>query len=110
MTTGSAVAVTITDQDGAGGSCRVTIEAVSPDADCPGDVGSSFSAVGCQAQGIAQPMPPPPLSGATPVPLCPPSPILACKLTYAPGADNDAAVDELARRVQDALGPTATVN
>jgi hypothetical protein len=29
---------------------------------------------------------------------------LACKMSYAPGKENDAAVDELARRVQIALG------
>jgi hypothetical protein len=31
-------------------------------------------------------------------------------MSYAPGADNDAAVDELARRVRVALGPTARVD
>jgi hypothetical protein len=35
---------------------------------------------------------------------------MGCELSYAPGEDNDAAVDELARRVKVALGPSARVN
>jgi hypothetical protein len=33
-----------------------------------------------------------------------------CDLSYAPGAENDAAIDELARRLQEALGARARVD
>ena len=71
---------------------------------------------------FAQNLPPPRLARARPFGdlvygaaasnefLCPVVPSIMCELTPAPGADNDAAVDELARRVQAALGPSGRVN
>ena len=50
-----------------------------------------------------------PLSPQTSSP-CPIVRPVMCELSYAPGADNDAAVDELARRLQAARGPGARIN
>jgi hypothetical protein len=111
MRTGAGVGVTV-QQHGKSPACAVTIEALSPDATCP----DATVAINCggtgtfvqNQQNLRSPPPPGPL-GLQP-PLCPVVPPQSCQLSYAPGADNDAAVDELARRVQVALGPSATVN
>jgi hypothetical protein len=106
MTTGAAVAVTIAPNNG--GACHVTIEAVSPDADCVPNVGGVTGTTNCRPQG--EPAAPPYPNGTFAGPACPTVPVQVCELSYAPGADNDAAVDELARRLQAALGPSARVN
>lgn len=109
MSAGAAVAVKIGAPAGAAGSCHVTLEAVSPDVDCPAPQSSMFSEPRCQARNVSQPAPPI-ASGEYLVPECPARPVVACKLSYAPGAQNDAVVDELARRLQSALGPTGSVD
>jgi len=84
-------------------TCDVTIEAVSPDVDCPAPLNGTSGTLNCQRADMPLLVTPNAASSAT-VPLCPIVPQPNCELTYAPGADNDAAVDELARRVQLALG------
>jgi hypothetical protein len=108
---GTGVGVTINSAAAGNGICQVTIEALSPDAGCGNGYGSP-SMMMCQ-DARAHPFAPSPMEGAgvqgqlTPCPVTPP---LACELSYAPGANNDAAVDELARRLQAAFGPKARVN
>jgi len=107
LSTGSGVGVTVHHDDDAAGLCHVTLEALSPDAGCPGSDSGPSGTLNCQRQGI--PPEPPGYGGMTQTP-CPVVPPIACDLTSAPGAENDAAVDELARRVQAALGPSGRVN
>jgi hypothetical protein len=116
LPTGTGVGVKLTGESEGSGWCRVELEAVSPDADCV-DVHSPFT---CAAQGAGT-VAMDPVTGDTssvPVPAprdayapaCPIVRPLLCQLSYAPGAENDAAVDELARRVRAALGENASVN
>ncbi len=108
---GTGVGVTIDAAAAQRGTCQVTLEALSPDAGC-GNNYDSPSMVSCQAARaqtftpVGQGAP----GGLQRSPPCPVTPPLACELSYAPGAENDAAVDELARRLQVALGPAAKVN
>ncbi len=51
-----------------------------------------------------------PMRNGVGLPACPMTGTFACRLSYAPGEENDAAVDELARRVRVALGGGAHVN
>jgi hypothetical protein len=99
---GTNTAVGVTFRQGTD-TCDVTIEAVSPDVDCPPPQNGTSGTLNCQRadtgsivtpNGVLSPL----------LPLCPTVPQPTCELTYAPGADNDAAVDELARRVRIALG------
>lgn len=106
LSTGSGVGVTVHHDDDAEGFCHVTIEALSPDAGCAGDKTGPSGTLNCQRQGA----PSTPAAAASDELLCPVVPALMCELTSAPGADNDAAVDELARRVQAAFGPSGRVN
>jgi hypothetical protein len=128
--TGAGVGVTIDPADQAAGSCRVTLEALSPDVDCPGSATGPSGTLSCQRPGASAAATPNVYGGGASAPIpCPvvttfpgpsdpslvafgPRPIVAstCQLSYAPGADNDAAVDELARRVRAALGPGGRVN
>jgi hypothetical protein len=111
LTTDSGVGVTVhrSEEDG---TCHVAIEALSPDASCPGSAAGSSGAINCQrpqdssAPSYAYYGP----SAASAERLCPPVPVFTCDLTYAPGEQNDAAVDELARRVQAELGSRGRVN
>jgi hypothetical protein len=116
LRTGAGVGVNVNQPGEGAGTCHVTIEALSPDANCPeghtplicdGPNGGVWTnaVVGGPAVGDARPAAP-----GTPRQPCPVVPPLTCEMSYAPGSDNDAAVDELARRVQVALGPTARVN
>jgi hypothetical protein len=108
LRTGSGVGVTIDPADQAAGSCHVTLEALSPDVGCPGGQAGPSGTLNCQR--LDAPGSPTGGYGVTSGMPCPTVPLLACELSYAPGADNDAAVDELARRVQAALGPNGRVN
>jgi hypothetical protein len=111
LSTGSGIGVTVHHDDDAQGFCHVTIEALSPDAGCAGDGTGPSGTLNCQRQGA--PSTPAALGygvSASNDLLCPVVPSLMCELTSAPGADNDAAVDELARRVQAALSPSGRVN
>jgi len=110
LSTGSGVGVTIHNDEGAG-LCHVTLEALSPDVGCAGSDTGPSGTLNCQVQGA--PGAPARISytgGVTNQPFCPVVPSTICELTSAPGADNDAAVDELARRLQAALGPSGRVN
>jgi hypothetical protein len=107
LTTGSGVGVTLTGDNG-GSSCHVTIEALSPDVachdahtplTCGGGAMDVITGEKIASSGNWSGTPPCPEIGQT-----------MCELSNAPGAENDSAVDELARRVQMALGPAATVN
>jgi hypothetical protein len=111
LSTGSGIGVTVHHDDDAEGFCHVTIEALSPDAGCAGNETGPSGTLNCQRQGA-----PSTLAllaygaAASNQILCPVVPSMTCELTSAPGADNDAAVDELARRVQAALGPSGRIN
>ena len=97
------VSVTIADAAAVGGECRVTLEALSPDPSCPG---GALSVGGRSALCDAS-------SGAgvsSALPRCGSMPPMTCELTSAPGPDNDAAVDDLARRLRAALGPRSRVD
>ncbi|HVU52062.1 MAG TPA: hypothetical protein VHL80_15295 [Polyangia bacterium] len=114
MRTGMGVGVKVDTATGGAGTCNVTLEALSPDVDCA----DMHAPLTCVALGkgpvtmdpITGTIMSPPLRNATSAPACPIMGNLSCKLSYAPGADNDAAVDELARRVQVALGADGRVN
>lgn len=110
LSTGSGVGVTLRHEHSNESVCHVTIEALSPDVGCPGSQTGPSGTLNCRRLGE----PGSPIVGIsygasyeTP---CPVVPGPMCELSYAPGADNDAAVDELARRLQAALGPSARVN
>jgi hypothetical protein len=111
LRSGTGVGVTIDAAAANVDACHVTIEALSPDVGCS-DMHGPF-ACGSGGFGIDQvtggmvPAGSSAPSYTTPCPIVRP---LICTLSYAPGSDNDAAVDELARRVQVALGPSGRVN
>jgi hypothetical protein len=107
---GTGVGVTINAEAAGNGICQVTIEALSPDAGC-GNNYDSPSMVSCQDARAHPFASAPPAATGAPAHLmpCPVTPPLACELSYAPGAENDAAVDELARRLQAALKPPAQI-
>jgi hypothetical protein len=111
LSTNTAVGVTLTQPDGEG-TCQVTIEALSPDVDCPPPPNGTSGTLYCQPHNA-------PMLGSRdsagygvspPMAACPVVPQPNCPLTYAPGAENDAAVDELAHRVQVALGTEGHVS
>jgi hypothetical protein len=111
LRTGSGVGVTV-NEGGESETCHITLEALSPDANC-GDLRTSPTCAGPPGavflDPIASTASPPAWHGNS----APPCPIVApvtCELSYAPGEDNDAAVDDLARRLQAALGPGTRVN
>jgi len=109
LATGSAVGVTFSNRDGAGETCHVTLEALSPDAGCAGTRPGDNGSLSCRRMNDPA-APVGGLVGSAINPPCPVIPVSICELSYAPGADNDAAVDELARRVQTALGERGVVN
>jgi hypothetical protein len=109
LRTGAGVGVTLNQSEPT--SCHVTIEALSPDSSCTllgapllcnGNTGPVAMD---QVTGAMTPVP----DGTLSLPACPATTLL-CELSYAPGPENDAAVDELARRVQAALGAAARLN
>jgi hypothetical protein len=114
MRMGGGVGVTIAPTASVAGTCQVTLEALSPDVGCS----DAFQPASClDSSGQAtmnsvtgQVFPGPGghdiVGGLGP---CPSVPSM-CMLSSAPGSDNDAAVDELARRLQAALGPRGVVN
>ena len=111
LSTNTAVGVTLSQGLGAD-TCEVTIEALSPDVDCPPPPNGTSGTLNCQPLNAPWPVPRDgAIYGPSPqMATCPVVPQPNCPLTYAPGADNDAAVDELARRVQLALGTEGHVN
>ncbi|HVR02672.1 MAG TPA: hypothetical protein VMT47_11110 [Polyangia bacterium] len=112
LRTGAGVGVTLSQEAGTTGLCHVTIEALSPDANCADEHvpmmcnSASFGLTSMSANtgstiggtGIAEVQ-------TAPCPIVRP---LMCDLSYAPGSDGD--VDELARRVQAVLGSRGRVN
>lgn len=109
LSTGSGIGVVVDHDGDARGTCHVTLEALSPDVGCPGGDNGPSGTLNCRASG-APADGPWPYAATTSSPMCPLMPSLMCELTSAPGADNDAAVDELARRLRTALGPSGHVN
>ncbi|HEX4404263.1 MAG TPA: hypothetical protein VH560_05510 [Polyangia bacterium] len=113
MRTGAGVGVTIAPL-APGGECHVTLEALSPDVTCPAAFGNlscdgtSGSVAMNAVNGDTYPMAASRM-GTSSGP-CPMSAPLMCDLSYAPGEDNDAAVDELARRLRVALSPAARLD
>jgi hypothetical protein len=106
MNSGAGIGVTMSELDGKG--CHVTLEPMSPDVGCSSRDMSPYEDWGCHTTGN---------DGSTPFTSalgsrqpCPVVPTNSCQLSYAPGADNDAAVDELARRLRLALLDTALVD
>ncbi len=110
LSTGSGVGVTLHHEQSDESICHVTLEALSPDVGCPGSETGSSGTLSCRRPGA--PGRPGGLArnGASDEALCPLVPGPLCEMSYAPGEDNDAAVDELARRLQAALGPSGRVN
>jgi hypothetical protein len=106
LATGSGIGVTVRDPKGAG-TCDVTLEALSPDVGCPGAASGPSGTLNCQRESAPSEGS---KYGASYTPACPVVPLVTCDLSSAPGEDNDAAVDELGRRLQAALGPRASVN
>lgn len=108
---GTGVGVGVTIEGASPQACRVTLEALSPDAGCADE----HLPLACSGPGAIQSTPAPgtfpsySAIGTAPF-ICPRTPSLSCTLSYAPGSDNDAAVDELARRLRVRLGPTVAVN
>jgi hypothetical protein len=96
LKSGAGIGVTFENDDARAG-CRVALEALSPDVSCPGAEMGPDGFPGCRRQGM---LPEPPFS-STERP-CPTTPATACELTPARSPDNDAAVDEIARRLQHA--------
>lgn len=113
LRTGAGVGVTLSQEAGTAGLCHVTIEALSPDANCADEHvplmcnSGAFGMTSMYANTGASPMGGNGTAGVQTEP-CPIVRPLMCDLSYAPGSD--AAVDELARRVQAALGPSGQVN
>jgi hypothetical protein len=97
LPTNTAVGVTLRQGLGAD-TCEVTIQAVSQDVSCPGSLNGS-----AHSSNFERTAPPNEV-------MVPSVPQHACVMTYAPSARNDAAVDELARRVRVALNGEARVN
>ncbi|HVZ74654.1 MAG TPA: hypothetical protein VHJ20_19865 [Polyangia bacterium] len=93
---GAGIGVTVAEGELAAGRCHVTLEALAPDSSCPP------GAVAPLAAGTGP--------WALPPVVTSPIPPQSCEITYAPGNDNDAAVDELARRLREALGAHAQVD
>jgi hypothetical protein len=112
--TGVGVGVTI-DRAGAD-ACHVTLEALSADVNCaeehaPLSCGGLGEVRTTAALGVGPPAGPgairPNHLADGPSLRCPMMPSMMCTFSYAPGAENDAAVDELARRLRAQLGPLA---
>jgi hypothetical protein len=113
LATGVGVGVVIAQVDAA--TCHVTLEAVSPDVSCPEMHGPLTCGGMGQVRtpavlGAGPEVPRGDYLSAGPSTRCPTLPPLTCSLSYAPGASNDAAVDELARRLRERLGPLARVD
>jgi hypothetical protein len=106
LRTGSAISVTLTQEGDADDSvCRVVVEAVAPDPSCPED-----EPIECLNPNLPMASAPPPASDSTNYSMqCRPWPPM-CPFTAAPTPQNDAMVDELARRIRTALGETGHVN
>ena len=109
LTTGSGVGVTLRQENGDDGTCRVTIEALSPDPSCS-DVHGPFACQGGAMDATTGAVVVATAGNGSGSPPCPIVRPLICDLTSAPSTDNNAAVDELARRVQVALGSSGRVN
>jgi hypothetical protein len=107
LTAGTGVGVTIDPAALADGTCHVTLEPLSPDVNCVGTSPAPFS---CRKPESPEPRGSWWSRDNEPPVLCPITQTPICDLSYAPGADNDAAVDELARRVRETLGPKDKVN
>jgi hypothetical protein len=99
LRTGAGVGVTFARESSVGTpGCDFALEALSPDVSCPGAerYGASMApdAVLARRPSAANWVVPDPMNGTA-----------LCDFTSARSPDNDAAVDELARRVRVALGP-----
>jgi hypothetical protein len=108
LATGSGIGVNVQTDAAHTGACHVTLEALSPDIDCPGSQNGPSGTLNCRRADM-------PADGANGVgpsgtPMCPIVPSMMCELSSARGDDNDAAVDELARRVRAALSPPTRVD
>jgi hypothetical protein len=108
LATGSGIGVNLQTDREHTGACHVTIEALSPDIGCPGSQSGPSGTLNCRRAD----MPGDGSHGVGPssTPMCPVVPTMTCELSSAPGGDNDAAVDELARRVRAMLNPSARVD
>jgi hypothetical protein len=100
------IGVVIRETSGEAGphGCSVTLEAVSTDASCP----AASEPIECEGAYAAAPSaPPPPYAATWSSPAgCNLGP-RTCEMAPVPG--HDSTVDDLARRVRDALGPGARV-
>jgi hypothetical protein len=102
---GTGVAVLIHDDDGKG-TCHLTLEALSSDATCAANESGPSGTMHC----LGTSPPGAPSYGSGIPGACAVVPQQVCELTSAPSTENDATVDELARRLARALGPSGRVN
>jgi hypothetical protein len=110
---GTGVGVGVTIAQVGTGTCHVTLEALSPDAGCaeehaPLSCGGMGEVRTTAVPGAGPASLPPNHLADGPDERCPFTPPPMCTLSYAPG--NDATIDELARRVREALSPRVSVN
>jgi hypothetical protein len=98
-TSGAGVGVTFSGSEGQSDDCHVTLEALSSDASCPKSQSVGGGPVMCGG----------PVLRMAPA-QCLVAPEMMCQLTSAPSPDNNAAVDDLARRLRVALGPKSRVD
>jgi hypothetical protein len=110
LATGLGIGVNVQNDGGDAGTCHVTIEALSPDVDCPGSENRPAAALSCRRVSMPADGPGRSAAAMTSTVLCPVVPPVTCELSSAPGDDNDAAVDELARRLRAVLGPAVRVD
>jgi hypothetical protein len=107
LNSGAGVGVTFSSGEVADGACHLTLEALSPDVGCAAREIDPYGAWDCHTTNTDGSTQFTNSSGVTA-----PCPVVAsnsCTLSYAPGTDNDSAIDELARRLRVALGAHASV-
>jgi len=107
LATGSGIGVDIRTDVQHMGACHVTLEALSPDIGCQGSESGPSGTLNCRRADM-------PADGNGLAPsttrMCPVVPSMMCELSSARSDDNDAAVDELARRLRAVLDPSARVD
>jgi hypothetical protein len=92
---GFGVGVVVHEGFAEGGGCRVVLEALSTEASCP-----EVESTECSSMRSAWEAPT--LRSCQ-------SDVTTCQMSSAPGAENDAFVDDLARQLRETLGSTASV-
>ncbi len=110
LATGSGIGVTVQNDGGDAGTCHVMLEALSPDVGCPGRDDAPAAVSNCRRVSMPADGPGRGAAAMTSTALCPIAPSMTCELSSAPGDDNDAVVDDLARKLRAVLSPAARVD